>query len=146
MNGSIVTIILAVIMLALAGYQIYKVVQQTNRINAGKSWPVVTARVIDKVVHTSRGSKGNTTYSPEITYKFSVMGREYTKNTRLSGMWSWNSAQKLIDQVGETMEIRYNPNKPEESTHGFDKVRVADYLLIAVVLILAIVLIVLQVL
>jgi hypothetical protein len=137
MSGSIVQTILAVLLLLFAFYRIWMLVKQTRRNTASLSWPVIAAKVTHKEVHSHRSSKGNTSYTPVVTYKYSVIGAEFDHTINLNGLWSLNSAQKALDEIGETLEVRYNPDNPNENTHGYDKVKFTDYLLILVMLGLA---------
>ncbi len=137
MNGSVVTIFVAVIILAFGLFSLYRVLKRGKRIKAGAGWPAIWAQVLEKKVDVSRDDEGGSSYTPQITYKYSVMGREYQGKTRMNGMWTRRSAQKAIDEIGESIEVHYNPDKPEENTHGYEKVKVTDYLVIALMLALA---------
>jgi hypothetical protein len=137
MSGSIVQSIVAVLLVLFAFYKIWMLVKQTRRNTASLTWPVIAAEVLHKEVHSHRSSKGNTSYMPVVTYKYSVIGTEYNNTINLSGLWSRNSAQKALDEIGETLEVRYNPDNPNENTHGYDKVKFTDYLLILLMLGLA---------
>ena len=138
MNGSWVALFAGVVVLAFSLYSFYKLFRRSQRIKAGKDWPAVPARVTEKKVHERRNNDSGTTYTPVINYSYSVMGREYTGRSELSGLWGRKGAQKAVDQVGESIEVHYNPNKPEENTHSLDRVKVTDYLFIVLAVILAV--------
>ena len=72
------------------------------------------------------------------------MGSEFNQHARLNRSWSQGSAQKILDAIGSTLEVHYNPEKLTEHTNGYEKVNIGDYLLIAVLLILGVVGIALQ--
>ena len=83
-------------------------------------------------------SKGVITYFPEITYKYSVMGMAFQKETRMGGMFSKKSAENAINNFQNTIELRYNPQNPKEHITVLDKINVWDIALIIATLILAI--------
>ena len=128
--AAIVPYVAAVLLLAMGGYLLYKLIKKTRLITASKTWPAVTAQVVKKEVVRHVSSKGQVSFYPEVDYKYSIMGTDVNKHTRLSGMWSRNSAQKSLDEMGESMEVHYNPENPTEHAHGYDKVKVTDYLVI----------------
>ena len=137
MNGSVGTILSAFTILSLGLFSLYRVLKRAKRINAGASWPAIRAQVLEKKVDVDRDDEGGSSYTPQITYKYNVMGREYQGKTRIAGMWSRNGAQKAIDEIGESIEVHYNPDKPEENTHGYEKVKFSEYLVIALMLALS---------
>lgn len=132
--AAIVPYIAAVILLAMGGYLLFKLINKTRLITASKTWPAVEAQVLKKEVVRHVSSKGQVSFYPEVDYRYSIMGTDVNHHTRLSGMWSHNNAQKVLDELGETMEVHYNPENPSENAHGYDKVRITDYLVIIVAL------------
>jgi hypothetical protein len=144
MNESTIQIIVAVLLFAFTAYKVWNLVKQSRKINASKEWPLTPAQVVNKEVQTHRSTKGGTTYYPEVRYKYTVLGTEFTQSTRLNGLWSRNSAQKVLDEFGDRMEIRYNPENPKEHTTGYEKIRISDILLVLVMLGLAVFTLVLQ--
>ncbi len=70
-----------------------------------KNWPVTTAVVINVDAYRSGWKSHNTYYN--IIYQYEAGGNVYT------GKIHGNNAPK---KLGETFEIKYNPDKPEEST------------------------------
>jgi len=145
MSGTIVVYLVAVLFFLFGFYKIYQVVKQSRRISASASWPTVAADVLRKEVRTHRRAKGGESYTPEVAYRYAVLGTEYNQTVSLSGLWSRNSAQKALDQIGGAIEVRYNPENPKENCHPYDKVGVLDYLTIVGALALGALLIVLQV-
>jgi len=132
--AAIVPYIAAVLLLAMGGYLLFKLIKKTRLITASKSWPAITAQVVKKEVVRHVSSKGQVSFYPEVDYKYSIMGTDVNHHTRLSGMWSRNSAQKFLDEMGETMEVHYNPENPSEHVHAYDKVKTTDYLVIVTAL------------
>ena len=146
MNPIVVYIIAAVVMFGMGFYTLWKVIRISLKKSASKSWPAVAAQVIKKEVVRRVTTKGQITYYPEMDYTYSVMGSQFNQHTRLKGTYSNANGQKILDAVGETLEVRYNPEKPTEHTNGFEKVRFTDILVIAATLGLGVLMLVLQIL
>ncbi|NMC35144.1 MAG: DUF3592 domain-containing protein [Veillonellaceae bacterium] len=131
--------ITAAIMFGFSAYTLIKAILQARRIKASQEWPPVMAQVTGKEVVRQRSSKGHVSYFPEVRYAYSVMGSEFTGHLRLPGIWTSNSAQKALDEFPPTLEVRYNPEKPAENSHAYDKVKVGDYVLVVVTFLLGLV-------
>jgi len=144
MSAFVVFIIAAVIMLGIGLYKLWMVIRQSLKVTASKNWPAVTAQVYKTEVVRRVTTKGQITYFPELDYRYSVMGSEFNQHKRLKGTWSSANGQKSLDAVGETLEVRYNPEKPNEHTNGFEKVGFGDIVLIVVFLGLGVLMLVLQ--
>lgn len=71
-----------------------------------KDWPVTTATVIN-VDEYRNGHRGSRSTRYNILYQYEAEGNVYTDEIR------GNNAPK---KLGETFEIKYNPDAPEEST------------------------------
>jgi hypothetical protein len=142
MNVSIVPILVSAGLFIFAVYKLYSVIKLSRTITASQTWPAVMGQVTAKNVLVHRSSKGSTSYSPEVAYKYSVMGSEFGGKTQLKGLWSRNSAQAALDAMGETMEVRYNPDNPKNHTHGKEKVHIFDILIILASLAIALFLLV----
>jgi hypothetical protein len=144
MSASVVYLIAAVIMLGIGLYKLWKLISQSIKVNASKTWPAIPAHVFKTEVVRRVTTKGQITYYPELDYRYSVMGSEFNQHARLRGTYSSANGQKKLDAVGETLEVRYNPEKPTEHTNGFEKIRFGDILLIVVTLGLGVLTLVLQ--
>lgn len=137
MNVSILPIIVSIGILAFSIYKIWKLVEVLRRRSASSTWPVIAAEVVAKKVAESRSTKGGTSYFPEFTYKYSVMGMEFQKETRVSGMYSRKSAEDAVYNMGNSIELRYNPQNPKEHISVLDKINVWDIIVIVVTLAVA---------
>jgi hypothetical protein len=137
MNVSFLPLILGIGFLAFSIYKIWKFVELMRRRSASSTWPVIAAEVVAKKVAESRSTKGGTSYFPEFTYKYSVMGMEFQKETRISGMYSRKSAEDAVYNMGNSIELRYNPQNPKEHISVLDKINVWDILLIIATMALA---------
>jgi len=141
----LVLYIAAAIMFGFSGFTLFKVIRQSQRIKASREWPALTAQVTGKEVIRQRSSKGQVSYHPQVSYTYSVMGTQFSNHVRLPGIWSSISAQKALDEFAPTLEVRYNPENPSESSHAYDKVNAGDYVLVVVTFLLGIVVLVTQI-
>ena len=141
----LVFFVTAAVMFAFGGVTLFRVIKQTRRIKASQDWPVVTALVTHKEVVKKRSGNGQVNYYPEVSYQYSIMGSDFNQRTRLTGgVWGNSSAQKALDGLSDSLEVRYNPENPGENSHVYDKVKITDYFVVGVSVILGILLIVLQ--
>jgi hypothetical protein len=131
----------SLIVFGLGAFTLVKVILQLRRIAASKEWPVTPGQVIGKEVLRHRSMRSGTTYSAEVTYHYSVMGSEYAHRVSLAGQASKIAAQQALESIGPTLEVRYNPEKPSESSNVYDKVSTRDYIVIATTLVLGAVLV-----
>jgi hypothetical protein len=142
MDVSLTLIIVCVGMLAYAGYRIWKLIDLSRRASAGKAWPVVPGEVVSKYIDERSDDESGTSYYPRVRYKYPVMGREFEKEITLHGIFNRNSAEKALSKIGDTIDVRYNPEKPEENITGQEKIAAGDILTIAgVVVIVALIII-----
>ncbi|MHC1781449.1 MAG: DUF3592 domain-containing protein [Anaerolineaceae bacterium] len=138
MSTSIVIIISSVCMLALGIYRLWKVIELSRRISAGKTWPVIMGDVVSKIVTVRHTRKSGTSFYPEVTYHYAIMGQDFEKQIRLAGIYSRNSAEKALAEIGETLEVHYNPDNPKETITPREKVSITDVIIVVVMLGLAI--------
>jgi hypothetical protein len=134
MSANLVSILASVVLLAFGIYKIWKTIELSRRKAASETWPVTMGEVISKKVTEHRNPKSGTSYYPDIKYKYSIMGQEFEKETRLGGIYSRKSAENALSNVGETIEVRYNPENPKDHITAQEKVNVFDILLIIVCL------------
>ena len=130
MSANIVVILVGAGMLGFSLYKIWQTARFMQRRSASQTWPAVAADIVSKRVAERRSSKSGTSYFPEITYHYNVMGQDFSKDTRLGGMYSRQSAAKAIDSLGATIAVHYNPNDPKEHVSEKEKINVWDILLI----------------
>ena len=83
---------------------------------ASQTWPTAQATITSSGISESHDDDG-TTYHPEVEYRFTVKGKEYT-NSKISatGLSSSHESevQQIIDQYpeGSTQTVHYNPADP----------------------------------
>jgi hypothetical protein len=126
-------------MVGLGLYKLYTTLKKARLIAAAKTWPAVPAQVLKKEVVRRVTGKGQVNYFPELDYKYSVMGSEFSKHARLPKAWSGVHAQKTLDGIAETIEVRYNPENPQEHANGYEKAGFMDYLLVVFLVLLGLV-------
>lgn len=136
--------ILAGLMIAICIFFVVRIFSIYRRKRAGEYWPVTTGTVTNRVVTSSRNTRTNGyTYRAEITYSYPTPGGSIEKKLSLGTKGLRDQAQKLLDEVGETIQVKYNPEKPQEQITDFEKIRTADILSAIGTLLLAIAMIIL---
>ena len=144
MNSQFYLIVLAVLMLAVSVFYGQKVISINRRKSASVSWPTSTGQVLSRDVLSIRNSKTNSySYRAEVTYNYTTPGGPFEKKLFLGSKGVRLQAEKLINAVGDTIQVRYNPEKPAEHISDYEKIMPVQVVAIIGSLILAIVLIVL---
>lgn len=137
MESQIVTILVAIGLILFALFKSVTLIQQILKKNKGESWQVSTAAVLSKQVTKKISTRSGASYYPEITYRYIVMGQQFEKTIRLVKYLSRQKAQEKVDNLGTSIEVRYNPNQPKEHISEYDIVNYPDILLIVIMLVLA---------
>ena len=137
MELPIVTLLIAIGLIMYALFKTWKLVQQLLKKSKSQTWQVSTAEVVSKQVTKKISTRSGASYYPEIDYRYSVMGQRFEKTIRLAKNYSRQKAQEKVDNIGTTIEVRYNPNQPKEHVSEYDIVNYADILLIVIMLVLA---------
>ncbi len=93
------------------------VMPAVNRYFSAKSWVETPATVVWSRVTSHSGSKGGTTYSVDVFYRYQFQGRDYRSNNYgvMSGSSSGRDAkQEIVDSFppGSTLTCYVNPQKP----------------------------------
>lgn len=85
------------------------------------TWPAAQGVIRSSTVTSQRGSKGGTTYKPEVTYTYTVDGAEYTGNLIAYGL-KGSSASRGFAQYydnkypeGAAVPVAYDPAHPQTS-------------------------------
>jgi hypothetical protein len=112
--------------------------------SASASWPAINGTVLSREVTSSKnsGSSGYS-YRAEVTYSYGAPGGPYKKKLFLGSKGLREQADKLLDNVGDTIPVRYNPQKPAEHISEHEKITPVDVIVTVGLLILAAILIVL---
>jgi hypothetical protein len=134
MDSKLIFILVTAGLLAYALYKVWQIVELFLRSKASGSWPTTTGKVVLKEVSVQRGGKGGTSYIPKIIYSYSVMGERYKKTISLGTRWWESSAEKAIHEVGDSLEVRYNPEKPNVNITDQEKIRFFDLFPILIIL------------
>lgn len=142
MNTQFYLIVLAVLMIAVSIFFGLKVFSIYRRRTASAGWPVVTGDVLLKNISSSRNSN-RTSYRAEVVYSYLAPGGPFEKKLFLGSKSMRDQAEKLLDTVGNTIRVRYNPDKPAEHISDQERIMPAQIAAIVGPLILAVVLIVL---
>jgi len=115
-------------------YSIWKIINLKRRRKASTSWPLVIGTVMEKRVAEHFGSKGGRSYIPKVTYAYSILGTMVTKTISLESNWRKSEAEETLNQVGQTVHARYNPQNPKEHISDLEQVTLSDMLSLLVAL------------
>ncbi|PKO05406.1 MAG: hypothetical protein CVU41_12290 [Chloroflexi bacterium HGW-Chloroflexi-3] len=137
MESQIVSILVAIGLILFAVFKSVKLIQQILKKSKSESWQVSSAEVLSKQVTKRISTRSGASYYPEIAYRYAVMGQRFEKTIRLAKYFSQQKAQEKVDDIGKTIEVRYNPNQPKEHVSEYDIVNYPDILLIVIMLVLA---------
>jgi hypothetical protein len=99
---------------------VWLIVDQESHIRQGfirRSWPMANAEIIDTRV------TGERAYNPEITYRFQIDSTTYINKTDLHtpGFGRKRARKQTSEviitdyQIGDRLQIQYNPHNPYES-------------------------------
>ncbi len=84
-----------------------------------RGWPTAPGTVLSSSIHTTRGSKGGTSYACRVLYEFQVDGirHEGRKLDALEVHSSGSGAQEdlMTYAPGKPCVVHYNPEDPSES-------------------------------
>lgn len=101
----------------------YKAVSGRIRSKAAQNWPTVKGKVLTSEVMEDRfrnaTGKASIAFVPEITYTYTVDGREYNGDTVIFGeiTYDYITAARICEKFAVESEpnVYYDPAKPEES-------------------------------
>jgi hypothetical protein len=86
-----------------------------------RRWPQVEATIVVSDLQRSRDSDGGYFYRPEVSYRYSVDGKEFVGSRTRFGLTvatSWSApAVRVVQQykVNSLVAVHYDPDEPEES-------------------------------
>lgn len=144
MNTELFLIVLAVLMIGVSIYYGLKVASVYRRKSASAGWAFATGQVLSRDIISIRNSKtSGYTYRAEITYNYAAPGESFEKKLSLGSKGVRAQAETLLNAVGDTIQVRYNPEKPAEHISDYEKIMPVQIITIIGSLVLAVVLIVL---
>jgi hypothetical protein len=139
MDTQFVLIVLAAVWMAVSIYYGLQILSIHRRKSASASWPATTGQVLSKDVSSTRNSKTNSySYSAEFTYNYTAAGESFEKKLVLGSKGARAQAEMLLDTVGETIQVHYNPEKPAEHISDYEKIKPSDIIFSIGFLILAV--------
>jgi hypothetical protein len=145
MNTQILMIVLAVLMIAVSIYYGLQVISIYRRRAASGSWSTAAGNVLSREVSSHKNSKTHSySYRAEVTYSYAAPGGPFEKKLFLGSKGIRAQAEKLLDAIGDTIQVRYNPEKPAEHISDHEKILPAQVAAIIGGLFLAVILIVLS--
>lgn len=137
MGDQWVTYLLAAIMVGFGLYNASKTIRLYQKRTASAAWVVTAGEVLSKYVSTRTNAKGQKSYQAVISYMYTVLGDEFERKITRGSPWGRPGVEKLLAKIGDTIEVRYNPEKPEEHITALDTVGAADIFFIVLPLIFA---------
>jgi len=129
------------ILLALSLYNAWKVIRLYRIKTASAAWILTAGEVLSKYVSTNRDSDGSKSYRAIISYTYTVLGNEFERKLSRGSLWGKRGAEKILAGIGDTLEVRYNPQKPDEHITGLDKIGVSEIFSVVMPVIVVLVLV-----
>lgn len=117
---------LALIFTVAILYRLWEIIDFYQRRAAGPGWLIANAQVTARYVETLTGHKVGTSYRPKITFSYQAGGLQYEKNISLGMTASESSAREAIRQINDTIEVRYQPNRPARQITAYEQVSPLD--------------------
>ena len=144
MTIELLLIVLAILLIAVSGFFGLKILRINRKRSASANWTATTGKVLSKEVKSSKnsGSSGYS-YRADLVYSYDPPGGPIKKKLFLGSKGVREQAEKLLEKTGETILIRYNPEKPAEHISDHEKIMPVDVIAAIGSLILAVILIVL---
>jgi hypothetical protein len=123
MASQFLMIVLAALLIAVGVFFGLKIIGISRKKTASASWPVTTGHVLSKDVSSSKnsGSSGYS-YRADVTYNYDAPGGPFQKKLFLGSKGVRTQAEKLLEAIGDTIQVRYNPEKPGEHITDSEKI------------------------
>ncbi len=110
---------------AFGSYYLWKVIDVARRRAASNLWTVTQGKVITAMILP----RGRGWHGVDITYTYSVLGTNHERKFTLMETSNKANAETAWEEIGETIAVRYNPNKPQESIPDVEKIKMNDLFL-----------------
>lgn len=140
MSDQWVMYLLVAIMLGFSLYNAWKTIRLYQRKTASATWSVTAGEVLSKYVSTHTNNKGGKSYQAVISYMYTAFGDEFERKITRGSLWGRKGAEKILAGIADTIEVRYNPQKPEEHITAQDTIGAADVFFIVMPLVFALIL------
>jgi hypothetical protein len=111
-----------------ASYSTWKIIDLKRRRKASTSWPLVIGTITEKRVAEHSGGKGGRSFTPKVTYAYSILGTMVTKTLSLESNLDKSVAEETLNLVGHTVHARYNPQNPKVHISDLEQVTSSDKL------------------
>jgi hypothetical protein len=119
---NIIPIIIALVFLYTFLYILWEITDRLRRRWASANWQAAPAAVTAKGLHTvMRLRSGRKLYRLKVDYRYVVMGRAFEKNLKLDRTTE-ALANATLERIGQTIEVRYNPEKPDDHISALEQV------------------------
>lgn len=109
--------------LAYGIYLCWSAYDTHKKIVASKDWPVTSGKVTAAEIKVSHGGKGGSSYHPEITYRYSVNGTEFTRGIRKNKAIFRFIAEDFLKllPIGTSIRVSYDPENPMDCVSNYDE-------------------------
>jgi len=142
MQFPIIPTLVSISFILYALFKAWKLVLQILKNSRSQSWQPSVAEVLSKEVVKKASTRSGVSYYPEIAYRYKVMGQSYEKKIQLPKNYSSQKAQELLDSIGTSIAIRYDPNQPKDHLSEYETVNYSDILLIVIIIAAAVLLLI----
>lgn len=142
MNTQILLIAAAVLLFAVSVFWGLKVFGIYRRRTASARWAVAAGNILSRDISSIKNNSGYS-YRADVTYSYTAPGGPFKKKLFLGSKGLRSQAEKLLEAISDTIQVRYNPDKPDEHITDFEKIMPVQVFSIIGSLILAVVFIVL---
>ncbi|HEX9018341.1 MAG TPA: DUF3592 domain-containing protein [Anaerolineaceae bacterium] len=133
MSTNPISLIIGVGFLLYGLYQLWKIIVIVRKQFASASWYLATGTVYDRNIKEHRRGRGGVSYEPEIMYRYTVNGVEYDRKISLETV-IFTSAEKTLENVPETIEVHFNPERPGDHISSEERVRFEPVILTLITL------------
>ena len=117
--GTVFTVLIALIALSIGLYSMYHGTKILIYAKKSKSWPSIQGVVTDSHVTSDKSGNGGSLYSPNVKYKYTVIGKTYMNDliSFASKSGDLTYAKGIVEKYmpGKSVIVYFEPNDPQFS-------------------------------
>ncbi len=124
-------------------YRLVMLYRFNRRIQASQAWPQAAGRVTEahvlSTVSSSRSGGRSRHYYGEISYAYDVLGSAFAgkfKKDKFFTSQQWAEQVVAAYPAGTAVQVRYNPDRPQEAVTAEDQVRTSEVVLSVILFLL----------
>ncbi len=123
MNTQFLLIALAGLLIAVSCFFGLKIYGIYRRKTASARWLAATGNVLSRDISSVKNSStSGYSYRADVTYSYDAPGGPFKKKLFLGSKGLRPQAEKLLEAIGETIQVHYNPEKPAEHITDLEKI------------------------